>query len=187
MPVNCLERYNHYNNQSRGFETSRDLVVRRLTAQWIEALNPCVGVAWHATSSHRTEIWKLYNIKMNTENKSHVISLLSTEAPTNLFIISMTYPGLKYAYFVFKSRPGSYPVKWTVRLQYQHLAHKLASMVRSCHTVYIRTAVYCVRTRIARWVPNMNFSNSSRPRDAYIRHKNSHDLQLYWLTVNYSS
>ena len=32
------ERYNHYNIQSRGFETSRDLAVRRLTAQWIEAL-----------------------------------------------------------------------------------------------------------------------------------------------------
>ena len=27
-----LERYDHYNNQSRGFETSRDLAIRRLTA-----------------------------------------------------------------------------------------------------------------------------------------------------------
>ena len=27
-----LERYDHYNIQSRGFETSRDLAVRRLTA-----------------------------------------------------------------------------------------------------------------------------------------------------------
>ena len=31
------QRYDHYNIQSRGFETSRDLVVRRVTAQWKEA------------------------------------------------------------------------------------------------------------------------------------------------------
>ena len=32
------ERYDNYNIQSHGFETSRDLAVKRLTAQWIEAL-----------------------------------------------------------------------------------------------------------------------------------------------------
>ena len=31
------ERYDHYNIQSRGFETPRDLAVRRLTAYWIYA------------------------------------------------------------------------------------------------------------------------------------------------------
>ena len=31
------ERYDHYNIQSRGSETSRDLAVRCLTAYWIEA------------------------------------------------------------------------------------------------------------------------------------------------------
>ena len=31
------ERYNHYNTQSRGFETSLNLAIRRLTAWWIEA------------------------------------------------------------------------------------------------------------------------------------------------------
>ena len=33
-----LEWYDHYNTQSRYFETSRNLAVRRLTAWWIEAL-----------------------------------------------------------------------------------------------------------------------------------------------------
>ena len=33
------ERYNHHNTQSRVFETSRDLAVRRLTGWWIEG--PC--------------------------------------------------------------------------------------------------------------------------------------------------
>ena len=33
------ERYDDYDLLSRGFETSRDLAVRRLTAQWIEALD----------------------------------------------------------------------------------------------------------------------------------------------------
>ena len=33
------ERYDHYNIQYRGFETSRGLAVRRLDAKWIEALN----------------------------------------------------------------------------------------------------------------------------------------------------
>ena len=31
------KRYNHYNIQSRGFETARDLAIRRLTAWWIDA------------------------------------------------------------------------------------------------------------------------------------------------------
>ena len=35
------ERYDHYNIQSHGFEASRDLVVRRLTAYWIH-LGVCV-------------------------------------------------------------------------------------------------------------------------------------------------
>ena len=42
------ERYDHYNMQSRGFETSRDLAVRRLTSYWIEvqmALN--YAAAWY--------------------------------------------------------------------------------------------------------------------------------------------
>ena len=33
------EEYDHYNIQSRGFETSRDLAVRCLTSWWIEAQN----------------------------------------------------------------------------------------------------------------------------------------------------
>ena len=33
---NISERYGHYNIQSRSFETSRDLALRRLTACWIE-------------------------------------------------------------------------------------------------------------------------------------------------------
>ena len=35
MPIKF--RYDHYNTQSRGFETSRDLAVRRPSAEWIEA------------------------------------------------------------------------------------------------------------------------------------------------------
>ena len=35
------ERCDHYNIQSRGFETSRDFAVRRLTASWIDVLVPC--------------------------------------------------------------------------------------------------------------------------------------------------
>ena len=35
--TNLKLRYNHYNIQSRGFEPSRDLAVRRLTASWMEA------------------------------------------------------------------------------------------------------------------------------------------------------
>ena len=37
-PCQISERYDHCNIQSRGFEISRDLAVRRLTAWWIEAL-----------------------------------------------------------------------------------------------------------------------------------------------------
>ena len=38
-----LSWYDHCNIQSRGFETSRDLAVRRLTAYWIEALKHMVN------------------------------------------------------------------------------------------------------------------------------------------------
>ena len=46
-----ISEYDHYNIQSRNFETSRDLSVRRLTAQWIEAMGwKCISKQWYQPS-----------------------------------------------------------------------------------------------------------------------------------------
>ena len=55
-------RNDHYNTQSRGFETSRDLAVRRLTAMWIEAQYR------DSHNKNRTASWPSYFHNMQIQN-----------------------------------------------------------------------------------------------------------------------
>ena len=56
MPVNC-QRDDNYNIQSRGFQASRDLSVRRPSAYWIKCPGPCKTMIWLVFGSCKTYIY----------------------------------------------------------------------------------------------------------------------------------